>query len=298
MVCVDVVAMLRPFLSSMALGGALLLVSGCAATEADPSWDEPEIAVPKREEKAGDGKNECAPKSCADLAVSCGSYDDGCGGQTDCGSCDPSCQPKTCADLGKTCGKHDNGCGGLVDCGTCAPGCQPKTCAQLGKTCGSHDDGCGGVASCGVCSTSTCTDAKEANDSWQTARDLGASTDSPATSLAVYSLTLPDGDEDWFKTQVTDGGFNGNPRITVSVARPVEVSAFYKCNNGGDASYCPNTADTADNTVGSGCRGRASVALKTSCSGLTDSGTAYIRVRKLSNDGQCGGYSLDVRVDN
>jgi hypothetical protein len=118
------------------------------------------------------------------------------------------------------------------------------------------------------------------------------------TNLARYSLTLPDGDEDWFKTAVTDGGFNGNPRISASVAKPVEVSVFFVCTSFGDASYCTNATDVVDNTIGRGCRGRSAAAVKASCNGITESGTAYIRVRKLANDGQCGGYSLDVRVDN
>lgn len=281
----------------------VLALSACTTSNGDTAEEAPEIGSPRRNTpRSGDrdddqAGSECTPKSCSDLAVTCGTYDDGCGGTTDCGSCDPSCTPKTCEELGKTCGKHDDGCGALVDCGACAPSCVPKTCAQLGKTCGTHDDGCGGTASCGECPTTCAADAKESNQTWQTATDLGPSTDTPPTNLVLYQLTLPDGDEDWFKTAVTDGGFNGNPRITVSTARAVEVSAFYVCNSGGDASYCPNAADTPDTTIGKGCRGRSNVSLRTSCSGITDSGTAYVRIRKLANDGQCGGYSLDVRVD-
>lgn len=208
-----------------------------------------------------------------------------------------TCEPKTCAQLGVTCGTHDDGCGSTVLCGACTSQCQPKTCAQLGKSCGNHPDGCGGTASCGTCSTSCNADAAESNNTWATAKDLGATTDSPDSKKSAYNLSLPDLDEDWFKTKVTDGGFDGNPRVTASVARAVEVSVFYKCDAGGDASTCPNTLDKPDNTVGKGCRGTSNAQVKASCSGISDNGTAYIRVRKLASDGQCVGYSLDVHVD-
>ena len=37
--------------------------------------------------------------------------------------------------------------------------------------------------------------------------------------------------------------------------------------------------------------------MKVSCSGISDNGTAYVRVRKLASDGQCVSYSLDLFVD-
>lgn len=41
-----------------------------------------------------------------------------------------SCVPYTCADLGYSCGTWDNGCGGTLNCGTCASGytCSVGTC--------------------------------------------------------------------------------------------------------------------------------------------------------------------------
>jgi hypothetical protein len=205
------------------------------------------------------------------------------------------CTPKTCADLGETCGKHPTGCGSDVDCGTCASACQPKTCAQLGKSCGKHADGCGGTRDCGVCA-STCAGGSAGATS-ETAFDLGATTDSPDTKKSAYEQSLPDAEEDWFKSKVTDGGWDGNPRITASVARAVEVTVFYKCDAGGDASTCPNTVDSPDNTIGNGCKGTSSAQVKVSCSGISDNGTAYVRVRKLASDGQCVSYSLDLFVD-
>jgi hypothetical protein len=131
----------------------------------------------------------------------------------------------------------------------------------------------------------------------QTAHDLGETTDSPDTKKSIYEEALTDAQEEWFKSKVTDGGYDGNPRITAAVARSVEVSVFYVCDNGGDASYCTNTVDQADTTIGKGCKGTSSAQVKVSCSGISDNGTAYVRVRKLASDGLCVSYSLDLFVD-
>ena len=207
-----------------------------------------------------------------------------------------SCMPKTCDDLGETCGSHPDGCFGMLDCGACATACQPKTCAQLAKSCGTHADGCGGMANCGACAATCSADAWEGNDTAATAKSIGAMSDSPDSGKYVQNLTLPDGDADWFRTKISDDGLDGNPYIKATTSRALEVSVFYVCDGGGDASYCPNSVDKADGTIGKGCRGTTSAGLKTSCSGLTDSGTAYIRVRKLASDGQCVSYRLDVDV--
>jgi hypothetical protein len=134
-----------------------------------------------------DAGNDCVPKICAELGLTCGPAGDGCGGELQCGTCTapqtcggggtPSvcggnngCVPKACADLGLTCGPAGDGCGGQIDCGTCSapqtcggggtPGqcggfnnCVPKTCPQLGFDCGPAGDGCGGLLQCGSCTT-------------------------------------------------------------------------------------------------------------------------------------------------
>ena len=50
---------------------------------------------------------------------------------------DVTCVPDTCADLGNTCGTWDDGCGGTLECGTCAPGeeCFSGECLMIGDTC-------------------------------------------------------------------------------------------------------------------------------------------------------------------
>jgi hypothetical protein len=82
----------------------------------------------------------CTPKTCQELAASCGMQGDGCGNLLDCGSC---VAPEFCG------GNGLNHCGlGAVGGGTL---CTPKTCADLGAFCGSQGDGCGNVLDCGSC---------------------------------------------------------------------------------------------------------------------------------------------------
>jgi hypothetical protein len=174
--------------------------------------------------------------------------------------------------------------------------CKPKTCAELGKTSGPADDGCGKTLSCGT--VATCTDAKESNNKKEVAADLGAMTDNPASSRIVADLTLADGDEDWFKFKVTDAGFGGNPRIDVSVTvATAEVSVFFVCDSQPDYSECATAGDTADETIGKGCRAKGKVALTTNCAGITETGMAYVRVKKSAADQQCTTYALTVKVD-
>jgi len=113
----------------------------------------------------------CTPKTCADLAKECGTFNDGCGTNLECGTCDTgkycnagTCEVGTCTPdcSGKNCG--DDGCSG--SCGTCNTGetcnaagtcevdiCTPKTCADLAKECGFANDGCGNNLNCGNCGT-------------------------------------------------------------------------------------------------------------------------------------------------
>ena len=212
---------------------------------------------------------------------------------------DPSCTAKTCEDYGGECGTHDNGCGGTINCGECTSACAARTCAQLGKTCGTHPDGCGGTVNCGLCPTTGCTaDAKEPNDSTGAAADLGAATDAPNTTKAVTALSASDGDEDWFKLRVSDSGFGGNPRIDASTTdTSLEITVFHVCDSLPNYSSCTDKG-SQDNTVGFGCRGAAGgkSSLSTDCKGIDETGTTYVRVRKLASDGKCNGYSLTVDV--
>ncbi len=202
------------------------------------------------------------------------------------------CAPKTCLQLGQISGKHDDGCGKTLDC--TAQACTPKTCKELGQTSGKHDDGCGNTIDCS--SAQACADAKEKNDTKETGTDLGAMTDNPNTTRLVADLTLFDGDVDWFRFTVTDQGFGGNPLIRASVTQNLDVAVYFVCDSQPDFSTCGVATDTQDNTVGRGCRGKKTVSLSTDCSGLTETGKAYVRVAKAANNGQCTAYALTVDV--
>lgn len=120
----------------------------------------------------------CSPHtSCEEADAQCGTVDDGCGGQLDCGECSAPevcsaahqceldlCEAQTCDSLDATCGTINDGCGGELACGSCvAPetcggggvpnhcGCTSVTCALANAQCGTIDDGCGEELDCGGC---------------------------------------------------------------------------------------------------------------------------------------------------
>jgi hypothetical protein len=125
--------------------------------------------------------NECVPHTCSDLQLQCGdSYDDGCGGVIDCGSCPFG---STCTDGGQcectplvTCDNFPNQCGAIwdgckyIDCScaaesvTCTatdyePGyCICNTTSDcLGRECGTYTNACGSTVTCGSCASNhTC----------------------------------------------------------------------------------------------------------------------------------------------
>jgi len=89
-----------------------------------------------------------------------------------------ACIPNTCLDLGYSCNTWDDGCGGTLDCGTCGSGfscdaigeCISSTCTPATdpsfvgvcgtKQCGTAENGTGvnscGSISCGTCTGGTC----------------------------------------------------------------------------------------------------------------------------------------------
>jgi hypothetical protein len=214
---------------------------------------------------------------------------------------DKTCAAKTCEDFDGACGEHDDGCGGKFSCGECAavnPDCKAKTCDQLGAACGTHDNGCGGTVSCGTCATACATDAKEPNDTQAKAVDLGKFADTEDKKIQVKNLASADGDEDWFKMDVQDAGFGGNPRIEITATdAKLEVTVFHMCKSLPNFSFCdgPGKQDNADAT-GFGCTNMGKVTLKTDCTGMNEDGTTYVRVRKNVSDMSCHSYDLTAYV--
>ncbi|UJR87285.1 hypothetical protein [Sandaracinus amylolyticus] len=228
-------------------------------------------------------------------------------------------------------GENDPATGCRLGCGAPCPGgtdaicepdgtcgltaCTPMTCEEQDAICGLVDDGCGRRRSCGTCDATqgercvsgmcVCEgDSNEPNDSPSAAPALGAvddSDDPPAMTIEGTIHTASD--EDWYRVDVVDGGFDGNPIIVAEiVSAPAgpnyEIAAYYVCNAGGDTSRC--TAGGSDNMLGRGCTsaGVASdrVALDTECNTTTDSGALYVRVRAAGWAGVCGGYSANIQV--
>lgn len=142
-------------------------------------------------------------------------------------------------------------------------------------------------------------DVSEPNDRVDQAISLGSVGDTDAVAartIARPNLTTSDGDEDWFVLTVRDAGLNGNPEIAVvTTDRRLEVTVMYQCANNQDFSTCD--AGEPDATHGAGCRSVDGVTtLETSCAGLDESGTAYIRVRPALATGACHTYDLTVTV--
>jgi hypothetical protein len=99
-------------------------------------------------------EDSCTPATCAELGVSCGPANDGCGGTIDCGAC---CTPRDVCNDGE-CGTLDDGCGGPLECGPCpeevvttpAP---EVTCASLGDNCNGDGECCEGLCRDRDCGT-------------------------------------------------------------------------------------------------------------------------------------------------
>ena len=97
----------------------------------------------------------CQPLTCADMGKRCGCWDDSCGTELLCGTCDAH---QLCNDEGQcicefqecngTCCAQDQECFDDV----CVGICQGQSCEEMGKQCGSWDDGCGSMIECGSCS--------------------------------------------------------------------------------------------------------------------------------------------------
>lgn len=125
---------------------AVVTSLGCLQTEAPQPQADP-LRTEAEDEAPGPGgdddqlplaraeRQQCIPLTCADLAASCGSAPDGCGGVVQCGSCAE----------GEECG--------LSERNSCANAESPRTCLlrACADECGLMSDGCAGVVDCGPC---------------------------------------------------------------------------------------------------------------------------------------------------
>ncbi len=299
----------------LGLGLALALsVVGCGDGAGPPDGGAEE------RDGGGDGTRDAGPAQCRTGQHVCGGgcVDDlpnepenGC--RTGCGeACDvPTGGVATC-DADGACALGCERPFVLID-GTCV--CEPRTCSDLGAECGAPDDGCGSPLDCGSCSggavclMGSCgcmPDDQEPNERRSTL------TSSVGGGAEGWSMVYPDwslhdaDDEDWYRFDVTDGGFNGNPAITVTLDRiptgsDYTLAIYYVCDSGGDDSTCNGMTD---NSVGHGCIAGLSgttsetLLLETECSGTIDEdGTLYVRVTSATWGGSCEPYRLSVDIE-
>ncbi|MDB4934868.1 MAG: hypothetical protein JWP87_1840 [Labilithrix sp.] len=152
-------------------------------------------------------------------------------------------------------------------------------------------------------------DGYEANDTQETARDLGALKDDPNTSDAISSSVHTGKDVDWFRYHVSDTGFGGDPVVTVAVSSGFTVTTWYACDTRSTAaSQCMHgTSDPTRIGDVEGCRGERvegaaeddDVATTTTdCEGTSsDDGTLYIRVERSPYTEVACSYELKVGVE-
>lgn len=215
-------------------------------------------------------------------------------------------------EAGVTPPKPDAGCSlGTVEhcarCGdTCPPGrddtstlrvCQQSTCSIQ---CKEEAYDVNGQATDG-CETQ---DDKPIHENNLSVKNLGKveDCDNAQTSSALLPsddrqhtkapTTRPNGREDWFSLHISDKAFCiVDAEVSVSFgALPTggsyRAEAYFVCDNG-------TTLGTKGQTTGGG--GSVKLAPSTSCTTLgDDSGTLYIRIRKLSGPHSKAGYTLSI----
>ncbi len=103
--------------------------------------------------------------------------------------------------------------------------------------------------------------------------------------------------EAWFKFNVKDQGLNGNPDVRIFVKEELEVTVFYACANGGDASTC-SVGDAVTEGARAGCKGAGLVDLASSCNTNDESGAALVRVRRRSGDATpCSTFTMGIEIN-
>ena len=221
----------------------------------------------------------CTPSTCAQRGYQCGSWNDGCSGTINCGSCGynqicsggtcvntgSNCQPSNCSMLGYQCGSYSDGCGGTMYCGNCSGNsacsaghcvggniCQPQTCSQLGMQCGTVYDGCSGNINCGSCS---------GNQSCQNGRCVSTCSNqcTPGSTQCfgngVQTCRDVNGDGCYEWDGVTNCGYNQTCQngSCINSCQPRSCSQMgYQCGNFSDG--CGNTINCGACGYGQSCQ--------------------------------------------
>jgi len=165
--------------------------------------------------------------------------------------------------------------------------------------------------------TACAADEFEANDTQQTARDLGRLQDDPDSARGVTATVHHGKDVDWYRVHVSDTGLGGDPNVAVTVPQGYSVTTWFVCDGGRVVDKMCLQGSSEYMTVEGieGCRGSVPdsftdqngntvypsdvVAVSTTdCSGTSDDdGTLYIRVERSSSSSTACTYDLSIAVD-
>jgi hypothetical protein len=219
------------------------------------------------------------------------------GGEARClsdGTCDVTCNPPY--------SRSGDGCR-----------CNPVSCSSMGVMCGEIDDGCGGRTNCGDCGTGReCSDGQcscalddaEPNDDEIRAFRIGTFADDPDSRMTFDTYGLHSAtDVDFYRARIVDAAMS-NPTIRVTLSNvptghAYDLTAWFRCDAGGDASRCDS--GTMDTELGVGCAASsmdamARVQLQTFCDTTSESGELTIRVRSTAWTNACVAYEILLEV--
>jgi hypothetical protein len=165
--------------------------------------------------------------------------------------------------------------------------------------------------------TSCAADAFEANDTQETARDLGSLQDDPDSSHDVAATVHSGSDVDWYRVHVSDTGLGGDPNVAVSVPQGFSVTTWFVCDHGRvtDKTCLQGSPESMTVNDVEGCRGSVPepttdasgttvyatdevAASTTDCSGTSDDdGVLFIRVERSSSQSSTCSYDLSIAVE-
>lgn len=234
--------------------------------------------------------------------------------------CDCVCWQKECGEVaGCKCGPLNGACPAGQECVgyKCLVGCD--TLCQ-GIECGwAQDCICDFCPGCDACHNNKCGPGAEMdeyevypyNDTWETATDLGQTTDDDIESeRTIFGSIDIDFDTDWFKIEVQDTfGFVMNPVFTltdIAEDKDLDLEVCFKCKSGATLGLAAEPKDSTIETESPipGARCFASINLwgfseevrltSITCEGggANQSGTAYIHVMGVVAEDCGSAYTL------
>jgi len=240
-------------------------------TGEDCSSCETDCGCPKGRKCVSGQCEDCGP-ICEKAGMECGFYE-GC----DCGSCsvcykcnqghcvpkcDCVCWQKECGEVdGCQCGNNQGGCPAGQECVgyKCLVGCDTLC---NGVECGWQQDCiCAFCSGCDACQGNQCGpgagmddyEVSPYNDTYETATDLGKTSDSDSESAREVKGTIDvDFDEDWYKIEVEDQfGFTLDPHfelLGLAEDKDLDLEVCYLCKSGETLGLAATPVDSVMET--------------------------------------------------